>query len=203
MSLLELLAILLVIAVAIATFAGDAHFPWLRSVARLLSGRNGLSLPNGRFLSYGALAGVVWILAGAGWLIATPGPAKLLALAFVALGAWRVRDGFREGPWDQRMQTLMASRKNRISSEAAAGLTVEEEQARRARLWEQAPSSLPAACQLQRAIQDELEALDDILGYMARETPDDKDGIQSITEYRRGVEQELNRVAGLIGPLRT
>ena len=52
MSLVEVRAIFLVIAVAIATFAGDTRLPWLRSAARLLSGSTGLSLPNGRFVSY-------------------------------------------------------------------------------------------------------------------------------------------------------
>ena len=97
-----MLAIILVIAVAIATFAGDTRLPWLRSAARLLSGSTGLSLPNGRFVSYEVIAGALWIGAGAGWLIVTAGQARLGGLAFLALGAWRMVDGFRTSRSDPK-----------------------------------------------------------------------------------------------------
>ena len=96
-----MLAIVLVIAVAIATFAGNTRLPWLRSVARLLSG-TGLSLPNVRFLSYGVIAGVLYGGAGVYWLIIAPGRAKLGGLALLVLGAWRIVGDFRTRPWDSK-----------------------------------------------------------------------------------------------------
>ena len=203
MDFLDIAAIILVIAVATATFAGDARIPWLRSAAQLLSGRNGLPLPKGRFLSYRAIEGALWIIAAAGWFIAAPGRKKLFALAFVSAGAWRVRAGLRERPWDDQMQTLMTSRKERFnSSKPIDSMTVEEDISRRAKLSEEAPSSLPAARQLHREIADELKAIDDILRYTAKERPNDIEGIQDLRMYRKELEQELNRAAGLIRQLR-
>ena len=203
MDFVDVAAIILVIAVVTATFAGDAPVPWLRSAAQLLSGRNGLSLSNGRFLSFRTIQGALWIIAAAGWLIAAPGRQKLFALALVAVGAWRVRAGLRERPWGKQMQTLMSSRKERLSaSKPFDSATVEEEIALRAKLSEEAVSSLPAARQLHRDIENELEAIDDILHYTVKERPNDKEGIQGLRVYRRELEQELNRVAGLIRHLR-
>lgn len=102
MSLLEVVAVIMVIAVATAMFAGDARLPWLRSAARLLSGSTGLSLPNARFLSYGVIAGVLYGGAGVYWLIIAPGRTKLGGLALLVLGVWRVVDGLRTSRWDSK-----------------------------------------------------------------------------------------------------
>jgi hypothetical protein len=197
--LVDIIAIILVIAVATATFAGDAPIPWLRSAARVLSGRNGLPLPNDRFLSYRTIEGAFLIIAAVGWLIVAPGRQKLFSLALVGIGVWRIRTGLRERPWGQQMQTLMSSRKARLnSSKQLDSMTAEEDIARRARLSKEALSSLPAARQLHREIEDELETIDDILRYTTKERPNDKEGIQGLEMYRKELEQELSRVNGVI-----
>jgi len=68
----------------------------------------------------------------------------------------------------------------------------------RARLWAEAASSPRAARELRQAIHDELEAIDEIMRYMVKRTPDDKAGIQDIALRRKEIERELARAADLI-----
>jgi hypothetical protein len=73
-----------------------------------------------------------------------------------------------------------------------------KQEARRRTLWAEAASSIKTARQLQREIQGELEAIDDIMRYMVKRTPNDKAGIQDIALRRKEIEQELARAADLI-----
>jgi hypothetical protein len=74
--------------------------------------------------------------------------------------------------------------------------------AHRASLWAEAPSSLRTARQLQREIQDELVALDDIIASMPKHTPHDRKEIEGLAQYRKEVEQEFERAVELVRYLR-
>ena len=99
---------------------------------------------------------------------------------------------------DQRMEKVF----RKGSQQDFDALVMEEgarQEAERAKLWADAVSSPRAARQLRQAIRDELQALDDIMRYMVKETPHDTAGIQDIAMRRKEVEQELARVATLDG----
>jgi hypothetical protein len=74
--------------------------------------------------------------------------------------------------------------------------------AHRASLWAEAPSSLETARQLQREIQDELAALDDIIASMAKHTPHNREEMEGLAQYRKEVEQEFERAVELVRYLR-
>jgi hypothetical protein len=74
--------------------------------------------------------------------------------------------------------------------------------AHRASLWAEAPSSLRTAHQLQQEIQDELTALDDVIASMAKHTPHDREEMEGLAQYRKEVEQELERAVELVRYLR-
>lgn len=126
----------------------------------------------------------------------------ILGLALVVLGLMalrrlkrgeRVRDIF----FDQKDTSSSRQQIYEVMAEKYA-----EDEARRTRQWGEAASNLRAARQLQRDIQDELRAIDDIRRYMAERKADDKAGIQDIDLRRKEIEQELERVSGLIRQLR-
>ena len=73
-----------------------------------------------------------------------------------------------------------------------------KDEARRTTLWAEAASSARAARQLKKAIQDDLQANDDIMRDMLKRRPDDKAAIQDIALRRKEIEQELARVRDLI-----
>ena len=106
-----------------------------------------------------------------------------------------------------RMQTLMTDRTDPAGSKQQLEELMAEEGAkeavRRARLWEEATSSLRAARKLQRAIEEDRKANEDIRRYVAERRPDDKEGMLDLKLRRKEIEQELERVAGLIRHLRT
>jgi len=68
--------------------------------------------------------------------------------------------------------------------------------------WSAAASSVRAARDLEREIKEELQATDEIRRYAAEHRPDDKEGMQDLDVRRRQLEDELERVAGLIRQLR-
>lgn len=76
------------------------------------------------------------------------------------------------------------------------------QEAERAGLWAEAASSPRAARQLRQALQDEVQALDDIMRSMVKRSPTDKAGIEDIATLRKETEQQLARVRDLIHHLR-
>jgi hypothetical protein len=106
----------------------------------------------------------------------------------------------------ERMQAVMTNPKDPVElRQQFKELVAEEgpkELARRAKLWHEAASSVRAARRLQRDIEDELDAIDDIRRYAAKHRPEDNEGMQGLELYRREIEQELVRAETLIRQLR-
>jgi len=130
-----------------------------------------------------------------------------LTLALLGLvSIFRRRDRGGSGTPAGRMREIFTSRRDTPASrqhvKELMAQEYGEEEARRTKLWEEAASSLRAARQLQRAIQGDLEANDYIRRYVAEHRPDDNAGAQDLNLRRREIEQELERVAGLIRHLR-
>jgi len=129
---------------------------------------------------------------------------EILGLVLVLLGLFQLRRLFalRSGKVGGRMGDIFTNRKDAPGSshQIYEVMTHEyaQEEARRTELWEEAASNPRAARHLERAIQDELKATDEIRRYMAEHRPADKEGMQDMDLRRKEIEQELDRVAALI-----
>ena len=127
----------------------------------------------------------------------------VLGLALVLLGLVSL---IRRGTATGRMREIFTGRRDTPASkqrlEELMAQEYRDEEDRRAKLWEEAGSSVRAARKLQQAIEGELEAINGIKQYMIEHRPDDKEGMQDIDLRRREIEQELERATGLIRTLR-
>jgi len=131
----------------------------------------------------------------------------ILGLGLVVWGLFELRRLIalrsENAPFDKRLER--AFRNGSIGSGHQFDELIREQftrdEAHRTKLWEEAASNPRAARRLQRAIQQELEAVDGIIRYNADHRPEDKAGLQDLALLRKETEQELERAAALIRQL--